>query len=75
MTTKREIRIIPKSKDPLTPLIAFSMKQRWALEKAVARVPNADESGEVVYLDLPSNTHITFRDDALAGPVLARLRT
>lgn len=61
------IKIIPTSDDPLLIFIEHSRKRRWLLEKAVARPPNSNESGEVICFDRPTQTRITLRDDALVG--------
>jgi hypothetical protein len=67
MKSKRDVRVIPKSKGPMQVFLQHASKRGWLLEKAIARTPKSKESGEVVLRDLPSQTIVTLRDDALAG--------
>ncbi len=65
--SRRGIRIIPKTKDPMTPLVHHSMERGWSLEGAIPRDAARRESGELTYLVLENQTYVILREDALTG--------
>src|SRR5262245_37313296 len=66
--SRRGIRLIPKTKEPIAPFLDFTKQRgRWQLEGATFRDPEKRESGEITYLELASDTYIVLRDDLLVG--------
>jgi len=65
--SSRGIRIVPKTKDPMTPFVELSRQRKWHLRAAFARDPAARTAGEITYWVPDRNTIVNLRDDVITG--------